>query len=147
MKTFKLISLQLVDDDNLQDIELKDGLIINREDDQKRWLIEAFLAPEYTGFFLNALEHNEEFMIQVVITKKENDPAPFRAKVLRIVDINSSKSVLLEGYLNKTKSGYAELLLAQLIDQGLSGDQLLETFKLHMITKPKLSTTKQIENQ
>ena len=42
MKTFKLISLQIVEDAKLVDVFLEDGLIINREDDQNSWLLEAY---------------------------------------------------------------------------------------------------------
>lgn len=146
MKTFKMISLQLIDGEDLHDIELKDGLIINREDDRNRWLLEAFMKPTYTDVFEQAMNNDKELLIQVVITKKENDPAPFRAKVLKLSEINGSISVLLEGYLNKTKNDYAELLLQHLLDQGMTGDQLLEIFKLNMITKPKLPATKKIES-
>ncbi|GAA0315701.1 YwpF-like family protein [Bacillus carboniphilus] len=146
MKTFKMISLQIIDGEDLHDIELKDGLIINREDDRNRWLLEAFMKPTYTDVFEQAMNNDKELLIQVVITKKENDPAPFRTKVLKLSEINGSISVLLEGYLNKTKNDYAELLLQHLLDQGMTGDQLLEIFKLNMITKPKLPATKKIEN-
>ncbi|WP_243354373.1 YwpF-like family protein [Bacillus litorisediminis] len=138
MKTFKLISFQIIEGETLQDIPLKDGLIINREDIEKRWLIETFIKEEYVGVFEEAFKNGKELLIQVVITRPENDPAPFRATVVKLKKINESYSVLLEGYINKTRNDYAELLLTYLLDKGISGDQLLEAFKSNMITKPKL---------
>ena len=51
MKTFKLISLQIVEDDQLVDIELDDGLIISQENDQSTWLIEAYINISYDDYF------------------------------------------------------------------------------------------------
>ncbi|WP_097157131.1 YwpF-like family protein [Bacillus oleivorans] len=138
MKTFKLISFQIIDGETVHDIPLKDGLIINREDVEKRWLIETFIAQEYVGVFEDAFKNGNELFIQVVITRPENDPAPFRATVVKLKKINESYSVLLEGYINKSRNDYAELLLTHLLDKGITGDQLLEAFKTNMVTKPKL---------
>ena len=41
MKTFKLISLHVTGDHGLIEIHLEDGLIINKEDENRTWLLEA----------------------------------------------------------------------------------------------------------
>ncbi|MDQ7861543.1 YwpF family protein [Peribacillus frigoritolerans] len=47
MKSFKLISLQIVTENlNLIDIALTDGLIINKENDARSWLLEAFVEEK-----------------------------------------------------------------------------------------------------
>lgn len=48
MKSFKLISLQIVTENlNLIDIALTDGLIINKENDARTWLLEAFVEENH----------------------------------------------------------------------------------------------------
>jgi len=42
MKTFKLVSLQFIEDQDAKDIDFIDGLIINKEDEKRTWLIELF---------------------------------------------------------------------------------------------------------
>ncbi|MFE8701803.1 YwpF-like family protein [Cytobacillus sp. FJAT-54145] len=138
MKTFKLISMQVFKGDDVTDIELSDGLIINKEDEHNTWLMEVYLTNSYFDFFQNALEKNIELTVQVVISKKENDPATFQTKVKSVKKINSHISILLEGTLKKAKSDYAELLLNELLKSGLVGEELLSEFKSKMISRPRL---------
>jgi len=140
MKTFKLISLQIIDDSEALDITLHDGLIINKEDERNRWLIEAYVGANYHDFFTKLLESEKETPAQVVISKKENDPASFTTKVLSVKKIDGRLSVLFEGFLKRSKN-YAELLLSDLIGKGLSGEELLSEFREKMMTKPKLTST------
>lgn len=140
MKTFKLISLQIIDDSEALDITLHDGLIINKEDERNRWLIEAYVGANYHDFFTKLLESKKETPAQVVISKKENDPASFTTRVLSVKKIDGRLSVLFEGFLKRSKN-YAELLLSDLIDKGLSGEELLSEFREKMMTKPKLTST------
>ena len=42
MKTFKLFSLEVVEDDKSVEVPLEDGLILNKEDERSTWLIEAY---------------------------------------------------------------------------------------------------------
>ncbi|MGG7619516.1 YwpF-like family protein [Bacillus coreaensis] len=140
MKTFKLISLQIIDDSEALDITLHDGLIINKEDERNRWLIEAYVGANYHDFFTKLLQSEKETPAQVVISKKENDPASFTTRVLSVKKIDGRLSVLFEGFLKRSKN-YAELLLSDLIDKGLSGEELLREFREKMMTKPKLTST------
>lgn len=100
MKTFKLVSLQIVEDQGLIDISLEDGLIINKEDHQSSWLIEAYIKKDYLDLFQKAHTADAELNVQVVITKKDNRPAPFLVKVRLITEFKHHISVLLEGSLN-----------------------------------------------
>src|SRR5690625_5833489 len=100
MKTFKLKELVIVgneeDDARSKEIPLFDGLVINRED-SLGWLIEAYIDKTYTDF-LQSLQSREEIMLQVKITRKDNDPAFFITKVLAINDINEKRiNVLFQG--------------------------------------------------
>ncbi|MCA1033439.1 MULTISPECIES: YwpF-like family protein [Bacillus] len=142
MKTFKLISLQVVEEDGLKEIALDDGLIINKEDEYSNWLIEAYTDKSYTRYFSDALDQQKELVVQAVITKKENDPAAFLTKVSSIKELENHISVLLEGSLKRTKSDYAELLLDSLLQSGMEGDVLLNEFKTKMKSKPGLAAVK-----
>jgi hypothetical protein len=77
MKTFKLKGLKVmkkeVDQIEEKTIDLVDGLVINREDEDG-WLIEAYANQEYRAY-LEQLQDVDEVMIQVKITREENDPA------------------------------------------------------------------------
>jgi hypothetical protein len=138
MKTFKLISLQIVDGADLTDIELQDGLIINKEDDLRTWLIEAYTKKSYRDYF----KDGEEMIVQVVISKKENDPASFQTKVHSVKEFENNISVLLEGTLKRTRNEYAELVLDDLLKKGMSGDELLYEFKEKMKSRPRLAVVK-----
>ncbi len=68
MKTFKLVGLSVIDEEmRRQDIPFIDGLIINKEDGQNRWLVEAYLDDDYEPMFAS-LKEQPEFQLQVTIT-------------------------------------------------------------------------------
>lgn len=143
MKTFKLISLNLVKEEELLDIPLEDGLIINKEDEHNTWLMEAYTDKSFYDLFHEAVKNQTELLVQVVITKKDNDPAPFKVKARSLQSFDKNISVLLEGTLKRSRSNYSELLLDDLLQKGLSGNELMEEFKSKMITKPKLASMKE----
>lgn len=137
MKTFKLISLQVVDEDKLIDIELDDGLIINKEDEHSTWLLETYISSQYKDYFQQ--KSDQELVVQVVISKKENDPAAFLTTILSINDLENHVSILFKGQLKRSRNDFAEILLQDLLEQGLSGDDLMKEFKLKMRSRPKLA--------
>ncbi|MBA9027850.1 MULTISPECIES: YwpF family protein [Bacillaceae] len=144
MKSFKLISLQIVTERNeLFNVELTDGLIINKEDDLNTWILEAFLSKTYFDKIQHVLPLlNGEVNVQAVITKKENGPAAFDTVLRSIKEVEGHVSIVFEGHLQRTRSKYAELLLENLIDKGISGEELLEQFKEKIISQPPFITTK-----
>lgn len=144
MKTFKLVSMQLADNDALVDIDMEDGLIINKEDDKGTWLVEAFVDHKYIPYFEDASSNDKEIIVQAVITKRENDPAAFLTKVCCVKKLKKHASILLTGKLTKPKSDYPEQLLEHLLDQGFTGDQLLSEFKDKIISRPKIVLPKKV---
>ncbi|WP_141430988.1 YwpF-like family protein [Bacillus sp. 03113] len=136
MKTFKLITLQIVEDEQLVDVELIDGLIINKEDDQGRWLIEAYTDKGNCDYFQKAMKENHLLTVQAVITKKENTPAAFKTQVRSINPFDKHVSILLEGPLVRSRNNYAQLLLKELIQKGVSGEDLIVQFNELMKQKP-----------
>ncbi|MDK8640107.1 YwpF-like family protein [Niallia taxi] len=138
MKTFKLISIQLLQGENATAIPILDGLIINKEDDHHNWLIELYMDhPDYS-FFENALNTGQKLLVHAVISKKENDPAPFEVVVHSISKFTETISVLLQGSLKRNRMDYAEMLLDHLLESGYEGKALSERFKELMHSKQQL---------
>jgi hypothetical protein len=142
VKTFKLISLEVFENDSFREIELVDGLIINKEDDQNNWLIEVYAKPDQVDFFEKSLQNQQDQIVRVVITKKDNDPVSFHIKTRSVKKLDKNVSVMLHGTLKRTsRKKYSEILLKDLLDQGLQGESLLIEFKEKMKTKPYMTPT------
>ncbi|KAA0565901.1 hypothetical protein F0342_04225 [Bacillus sp. CH30_1T] len=141
MKTFKVISLQVVENDELHDFEIVDGLIINKEDGQSTWLVETYLSNEYIEFFQEAQQRKEDLEIQVVISHKANDPAAFMTTIRCIKELDEHISIMFEGKLKKQRNEYAELLLDDLVRKGYSGEELIREFREKMVSKPRIPAT------
>ncbi|MFC0015896.1 MULTISPECIES: YwpF family protein [Allobacillus] len=133
MKTFKLISLTTLEKlgDELQnkEIEFHDGLIIDREIDRDRWLVESFMPKTYEEFFRNKLDKDREMVFQVRITKKENSKATLVGKVETIEEVDDSISVVIIGNMVNRERELVEQTLQDLIEAGYQGEQLLTKFK------------------
>jgi hypothetical protein len=138
MKTFKLYSLEVVEDGTLVDVPLKDGLILNKEDDRSTWLLEAYTDLSLYDYFKKISEQDRDIIVEAVITKKENAPAYFQTKICSLLKFEEHISVLLEGQLRRNRSDYSELLLENLLQKGLQGQPLLDEFKEKLKSKPKL---------
>lgn len=145
MKSFKIVSLQVIVDGNIKEIVLEDGLIINKEDGKKTWLIEAYISKEYHDFFRAAQQRQDELDVQVVITHESNDPAPFSTRVRGMNEFENHISVLLEGYLRVKRSNYAELLLSDIVREGFTGEELIEEFRNRMKKRTKYVASKKVQ--
>ncbi|KYD29171.1 MULTISPECIES: YwpF-like family protein [Geobacillus] len=129
MKTFKLVGLSVIDSERQrQDIPFIDGLIINKEDGQNRWLVEAYLDDEYEPVFAS-LQQQPEFQLQVTITNPGNDPANMLVAVRSITKMNGHISVLMEGLMIPRRTRLAEIVLEGLVEKGLQGEALLQAFR------------------
>ena len=143
MKTFKLISLHVTGDHGLIEIKLEDGLIINKEDENRTWLLEALVSASYEDYFQSLLEEEKDLILQIVISRKTNDPAYYHSKLFHIKKLDQDHiSLLFKGHLNRSRSNYAEQVLANLIEKGVSGQELLTQFKEHMKLKNKIPPVK-----
>ncbi|MFK9091483.1 YwpF-like family protein [Bacillus salipaludis] len=138
MKSFKLYSLDVVEDDTSVEVPLVDGLILNKEDDRSTWLLEAYTNLSLYDYFKKISEQNRDIIVEAVITKKENAPAYFQTKISSLLKFEKYISVLFEGHLRRNKSDYSELLLDSLMQKGLEGEELLKEFKEKMKSKPKI---------
>ncbi|WP_096270063.1 YwpF family protein [Paucisalibacillus globulus] len=133
MKTFLLKALQIVESQNEEivktDIDLLDGLIINREDDNNTWLIEALLDKKYIEFFKEMKEKQEQVMIEVKISKLTNAPATFITSIDSINKIGKHINVMFMGKIIDKRNSKIEEMLSELIEKGYEGEELLNRFK------------------
>ncbi|EHL78791.1 YwpF family protein [Bacillus smithii] len=136
MKTFKLVSLQFIEDQDAKDIDFIDGLIINKEDEKRTWLIELFTDLSYYDYFRDVQQRDKDLEIQVIISRPENSPAYFFGHIHCIKKMESNVSVLLQGRLTNRQNEFAERLLTDLVQMGLSGEQLVREFSGNLKKRP-----------
>ncbi|WKA54058.1 YwpF family protein [Planococcus shixiaomingii] len=138
MKTFKMMSLGIVEDENVIDFPLHDGIIINQENNERSWLLEMLMDLSYRETFEKLKESGEAFDVKVVISYSGNEPAPFQVSIYSVKVIGEHISVLMKGTLKRARRKYAETLLSELLEDGLEGAELLERFEQDMRSRPVL---------
>lgn len=138
MKTFKMLSVSVVEDDHLTEYPLIDGIIINQENSHRSWVLEMLMDMKYQETFKKMMETGNIYDVKVVISYPENEPAPFEVAVYGVKVIGDQISVLLKGTLKRARRKYAESLLAELLEDGLEGDDLLDRFEHDMRKRPVL---------
>ena len=142
MKTFKMLSVGIVHEEQVQDVPLIDGIIINQENSHRMWLLEMFIDKKYQAIFEKWMADEELLAANVVISYPENEPAAFRVAVKGVKLIGENISVLLKGRLNRARAQYAEQLLEELISEGMGGSDLLKRFESDMRSRPRLKKDK-----
>ncbi|MBM6619180.1 YwpF family protein [Bacillus suaedaesalsae] len=131
MKTFKLVSLKISHPQNqviIQEVHLIDGLVINKEDDQRQWLIEMYVDKSHSELFNKLKDDEQELLVEAVISRSDNAPAPFITTILSVSLMEDNMSVLLNGLI-VGKLDRSEDVLTELIEEGFHGNALLEEFK------------------
>lgn len=133
MKTFKLVELNVErvdkEEKSIEQFPLIDGLIINKEDGENHWLIEALVAKEHLSFFEQLQNSQTEAKVFVTITKKSNRPAQLTAAVKHIAKLEESIQVLIYGQMVTRKQQGTETILESLVKEGYTGTQLIEAFR------------------
>lgn len=133
MKTFRLCSLTVyVESDNQarqHHIPLEEGLIINKEDQGDHWLIEGLIKKDLKSFFDHLKENDEPMLVEASITNKDNPPASFVATVRETKFIEDQLQLLLDGTRLVRKDTLSDFILKDLIEQGISGEDLMKEFK------------------
>lgn len=132
MKSFKLKGLKIVENKEKEIhskvIPLLDGLVINRED-ELGWLIEAYIDQAYESY-VESIEAIQELIIQVKITREENDPAFFITEIISINKISDGKiNVIFQGHVVDHRKSRIEELLQEILEQGYQGESLLKKFR------------------
>ncbi|MFJ5769565.1 YwpF family protein [Psychrobacillus sp. NPDC093180] len=138
MKTFKMISVDIIRESKETQIALEDGIVINQENTSRSWILELFIDQKYEDFFNELKTSGELFNAKVVISYPENEPAHFEVVTYSVKQIGDHLSVLLRGTLKRARRKYAESLLSDLIEEGLTGEELLAKFEHDMKTRPTL---------
>ncbi|WP_404429425.1 YwpF family protein [Sutcliffiella horikoshii] len=142
MKTFRLVAISLVHGEEVEQLDLQDGLIINREYGKENWLIEALLPKSEPEKYEEFRDNEEILHVQATISKPTNDPASFEAVVRQVAVMEDKMSILFEGELFRKNSNYHEKLLERLVNEGYNGDKLVEAFKNKVKEKPVLEKSK-----
>lgn len=134
LKSFRLCSLTVFIESNDQHttkhcIPLIDGLIINKENSDDHWLLEGLIQKDFFQFFNNLKINKEPMIVEAVITSKDNPPATFAARVRDIKYIKDQLQLLLDSKRIVRKDTFSEIILKELINKGLSGEELVGEFK------------------
>jgi hypothetical protein len=143
MKTFKMLSVGILQEDLVQDIPLIDGIIINQENSHRMWILEMFIDKKNQSVFEKWMADEELLDVKVVISYPENEPAAFRVAVKGVKLIGDNISVLMKGRLKRARAQYAEQLLEELIGEGMEGNELLRRFESDMRSRPRLKNDKE----
>ena len=138
VKTFKLMSFEVFQNDSFKKYPLEDGIIINQESSHQSWVLEIFVDASYEDDFKAYIGTDTILEARAVISYPDNEPAGFRVVVNVIEDLGDQVSILMKGTLKTHRRQYAELLLEKLVEDGLSGDQLIEKFRSDMSTRPRI---------
>ena len=138
IKSFKMLSVGILHDEQILDFPLIDGIIINQENSHHMWILEMFIDEKHKDFFESFLGQTHLLEAKVVISYPENEPAAFRVAVDAVKQIGNNISVLLKGRLKRARTQYAEHLLEELIFEGLEGETLLQRFESDMRSRPRL---------
>ncbi|MDX8289035.1 YwpF family protein [Metabacillus indicus] len=147
MKTFRLVGLTIeLEGENgasFDEISLSDGLIINKEDGENHWMIEALLPKEQNEYFELLSKQQDELRLYVTISKKTNKPAEIMANIKSIMVLEEHISVLFEGRMLARKSkSEPEKVLGDLLTKGIQGDELLHAFRQKLNEQREINTKK-----
>ncbi|GAF14526.1 hypothetical protein JCM19045_3845 [Bacillus sp. JCM 19045] len=133
MKTFKLHALQVIDGQQGQMkqhlIPLKDGLIINMENDEHTWFVDAVISKEDAIQFENEQEADRHMLVSVVITSKNNHPAVMITSIESITELAEGKSVVLKGKIVSGRDDVLEDVFEDILEEGINREVVLDEFK------------------
>lgn len=139
MKSFKIVEIKLERENNFIILDLIDGVIINKETSENPWLIEVSTSPDFKDILEEFVD--KEVDLLVTITRPTNEPARFKGVFNEMHEIDEAISLIFSGEIIVQNPNYAEDLLAQLIDEGFEGEELLNEFKAMMESKTELKTS------
>lgn len=133
MKSFKVIDMKIIQEQNFIVPEVKDGVIINMEYGDNPWIIEIVTAGDLSSI-LEKLK-GQQLEMMVTITRPSNTPAKFSARVMDINQMDDMISVVFKGAIIVQGPNYAEELLEFLVEEGYEGKTLINEFNSRMESK------------
>ncbi|WP_369823549.1 YwpF family protein [Sporosarcina sp. P30] len=145
LKTFKMISVEVVQESGVLAFPLFDGIIINQENSHRLWVLELFIDAKHKDIMDKWKVEETLLTVRVVISYPGNEPASFDVAVENWRQIGDRISVLMKGRLKRVRSKYPEHLLEELLDEGLEGDALLEQFQTAMWDRPRLKRDTELD--
>lgn len=133
MKSFKVIDMKIIQQQNFIVPEVKDGVIINMEYGDNPWIIEIVTDGDLEAI-LEKLK-GQQLEMMVTITRPSNTPAKFSAKLMDINQMDDMISIVFKGAIIVQGPNYAEELLEFLITDGYEGKALVNEFNSRMESK------------
>ena len=144
MKTFKMVSISIVENDEFIDFDVLDGFVINQETKEGTWILELYTNNSAIPYFDRWMEEDLLLEARVVISYPENEPAGFVTRAIRMKAFDDGRvSILLKGKLKRMRMKYAEHLLQELLEEGYEGDALFDAFEQMMLDRPRLHIDKE----
>ena len=133
MKSFKVIDMKIIQEQNFIVPEVKDGVIINMEQGDNPWIIEIVTDGDLSSILEKLKGSLLEMM--VTITRPSNAPAKFSAELMDINQMDDMISVVFKGAIIVQGPNYAEELLEFLVEEGYEGKTLINEFNSRMESK------------
>lgn len=133
MKSFKVIDMKIIQQQNFIVPEVKEGVIINMEYGDNPWIIEIVTDGDLASILEKLKGCQIEMM--VTITRPSNAPAKFSARLMDINQMDDMISVVFKGAIIVQGPNYAEELLEFLITDGYEGKALVNEFNSRMESK------------
>ena len=133
MKSFKVIDLKIIQDQNFIVPDVLDGVIINMEHGEDPWIIEIVTTGDLTSLLEKLKGQLIEMM--VTITRPSNTPAKFSATSMDINPMDEQISLVFKGDIIVHSPNYAEELLEFLVSEGYEAQTLVNEFNSRMESK------------
>lgn len=110
-------------------IPFKDGLIINMENEDKTWFLDAVVSNEDAHFFEREQEAERHILVSVVITSKNNHPAVMITSIEAITELDQGKSVVLKGKIVSGRDDVLEDVFEDILAEGIERADVVDEFK------------------
>lgn len=133
MKSFKVIDMKIIQEQNFIVPEVKDGVIINMEFGEQPWIIEIVTDGDLYSILDNLKGQSLDMM--VTITRPSNAPAKLKATLMDINKMDEMISVIFKGDIIVQGPKYSEDLLEFLVSTGYEGQELIREFNSRMESK------------
>ncbi|MGO1922921.1 MAG: YwpF family protein [Jeotgalicoccus sp.] len=133
MKSFKVIDMKIIQQQNFIVPEVKDGVIINMEYGDNPWIIEIVTDGDLATILEKLKGQHVEMM--VTITRPSNAPAKFLGRLMDINQMDDMISVIFKGSIIVQGPNYAEDLLEFLVKERYEGKALVDEFNSRMESK------------
>jgi len=131
LKTFKLCSFRILMDESGHEetvpVEITDGLTVST-DQTAQWVVEI-VVPDKDQPVIDALfEKNHRALIEVAISRPDNDPAALIVTPLERVPLSKNVSYLFNAKMVMMKNDLSEMILRQVVEEEYSGESLVTEY-------------------